>query len=103
LIPADIPAAIFVVVHTSPSGPYRLPEVLQRGTELQVSAIEDKLPIRYGRIYIARPDLHLLLEREQIHLLEQEADTIRNLLFKRTQKHQTEIGVSPGKQPDGIF
>jgi ferritin-like metal-binding protein YciE len=90
LIPADIPAAIFVVVHTSPSGPYRLREVLQRGTELQVSAIEDKLPIRYGRIYIARPDLHLLLEREQIHLLEQEADTIRNLLFKRTQKHQTD-------------
>jgi two-component system, chemotaxis family, protein-glutamate methylesterase/glutaminase len=35
--------------------------------------------------------------REQVSLLEEEADTIRNLLVKRAQKHQTDIGVGVRK------
>jgi two-component system, chemotaxis family, protein-glutamate methylesterase/glutaminase len=50
LIPADIPAAIFVVVHTSPGRPYRLPEVFRREAQLNVTNNEDKVPILYGRI-----------------------------------------------------
>lgn len=69
LIPADIPAAIFVVVHTSPDSPYRLPEVFRREVQLDVTNVEDKMPIVYGRIYVARPDLHLLMERDYIRVV----------------------------------
>ena len=41
LIPADIPAAIFVVVHTSPHSPYLLPEVFCREAEVEVTNVED--------------------------------------------------------------
>jgi chemotaxis response regulator CheB len=46
-----------------------LPEVLRRDAELDVTTVEDKMPILYGRIYVARPDLHLLVEREHIRVV----------------------------------
>lgn len=69
LIPANIPAAIFVVVHTSPNSPYLLPEVFRREAEVDVTNVEDNMPVTYGRVYVARPDLHLLIEREHIRVV----------------------------------
>jgi two-component system, chemotaxis family, protein-glutamate methylesterase/glutaminase len=68
-IPADLPAAFFVVIHTAESGRYMLPEVLQRDTALKVLSVEDKMPILYGQVYIARPNLHLLIEDEHIRVV----------------------------------
>ena len=68
-IPADIPATFLVVVHTSETGPYLLPELLRRDTPLEVATVEDKTSITYGRIYIARPNLHLLVEDEHIRVV----------------------------------
>ena len=68
-MPPDIPAAIFVVIHTTETAPYLLPSVLQRDTELQFATVEDKAPVSYGRIYLAGPNLHLLLEDDHIRVV----------------------------------
>jgi two-component system, chemotaxis family, protein-glutamate methylesterase/glutaminase len=68
-LPVDLPAAVFVVIHTSANGPYLLPDVLQRDTKLRLMMVEDNLPIVYGRVYPARPDLHLLLESSRIRVV----------------------------------
>jgi two-component system chemotaxis response regulator CheB len=68
-IPADIQATFLVVVHTSQTGPYLLPKLLQRQTNLDFASVEDKKPISYGKIYVARPNLHLLLEDEHIRVV----------------------------------
>jgi two-component system, chemotaxis family, protein-glutamate methylesterase/glutaminase len=68
-IPADIPAVLFVVIHTSETGPYLLPKLLRRETALEFATVEDKQPISYGKIYLARPNLHLLLEDDHIRVV----------------------------------
>jgi len=68
-IPADIPATFLVVVHTSETGPYLLPKLLRRDTALELAPVEDKMSIEYGQIYIARPNLHLLLEDEHLRVV----------------------------------
>ena len=42
---------------------------MRRDTPLEVATVEDKTSITYGRIYIARPNLHLLLEDEHIRVV----------------------------------
>src|SRR5512138_256165 len=63
-----LPAAMFIVLHTSAEGPGMLPEILRRRSLLQVSAARDGAPIQSGRIYVAPPDRHLLLERDRMCL-----------------------------------
>jgi two-component system chemotaxis response regulator CheB len=67
-LPQDIPAAIFVVVHTSPDGPGLLAAVLDRGTELTVMTPDDGMPIRDGRVYVAPPDYHLIIDGRKLRL-----------------------------------
>jgi two-component system, chemotaxis family, protein-glutamate methylesterase/glutaminase len=68
-IPADISAALLAVIHTSQTGPYLLPKLLRRDTALEFATVEDKQPISYGKVYLARPSLHLLLEDDQIRVV----------------------------------
>jgi two-component system chemotaxis response regulator CheB len=60
-LPADIPAAIFIVQHLSPRGGTVLPQLLARAGSLPVAMPEDGEPTRTGHIYVAPPDFHLLL------------------------------------------
>jgi two-component system chemotaxis response regulator CheB len=61
-LPAGIPAALFVVQHIG-NNPSQLPELLARvGPLPAVHAIQGQA-VRPGRIYVAPPDHHLLLER----------------------------------------
>ena len=60
-LPADFPAALFAVVHTSPTRPSLLADILARVTRLQVAAALDGEPIEPGHIYVAPPDNHLLV------------------------------------------
>lgn len=62
--PPDLPAAVFIVVHTSPNFPSLLPEILQNSGPLPAVHAEDGAPIEPGRIYVAPPDRHLLVKRE---------------------------------------
>jgi two-component system chemotaxis response regulator CheB len=65
---ADIPAAVFVVVHTAPDGPGLLSTVLGRGTPLTVLTAEDGTAMRNGYVYVAPPDYHLLVEGRHVRL-----------------------------------
>ena len=67
-LPADLRAAIFIVMHLSPLAPSVLPEILQRETSLEVSAAEDGDVIEPGRVYVAPPDRHLLVEPGKVRL-----------------------------------
>lgn len=61
-LPMDLPAAIFVVVHTLPDRPSLLPTLLNHAGSLLVLHPADGTPIRSGCVYIAPPDRHLLIE-----------------------------------------
>lgn len=61
-LPADLPAALFVVLHTAPSGPGLIPTILGRLTPLRIRSAEDPVEIKHGTIYVAEPDHHLLLK-----------------------------------------
>lgn len=61
-LPPTLPAALFVVVHVSADSPGLLPAIFDRSSALPVEQAADQAPIRSGRIYVAPPDHHLLVE-----------------------------------------
>jgi two-component system chemotaxis response regulator CheB len=60
-LPADLPAAVLVVQHLSPSARSVLPQLLDRVGPLPAATPVDGEPLEAGRIYVAGPDHHLLL------------------------------------------
>jgi two-component system chemotaxis response regulator CheB len=60
--PADLPAAVFIVLHVPPQGTSVLPQILTRAGPLPAKHAIDNEPIRAGRIYIAPPDYHLVVK-----------------------------------------
>ena len=67
-LPAELEAAIFVVVHTLPVGESRLPEILSRRGPLPAAVAANGEPIVCDRIYVAAPDAHLLIEPGRVRL-----------------------------------
>ena len=61
-LPADLPAAVVVVLHLSPAAPSVLDDILTRCSALPASFVEGDTPLEKGRVYLAPPDHHLLLE-----------------------------------------
>jgi two-component system chemotaxis response regulator CheB len=61
-LPGDLAASVFVVLHMSAHGNTALPRILARRAELAVDAAVDGAKIEPGRVYVAVPDRHLLLE-----------------------------------------
>lgn len=68
-LPADLPAAVFIVLHIPSNGPSLLPSILARESDLPVKHAIDGEPIERGRIYVAPPDHHLLIEEERAKLV----------------------------------
>jgi two-component system chemotaxis response regulator CheB len=67
-LPENVRAAIFVVVHTSPDGPGKLANVLDRATRLTVVTAEDGMVARHGHVYVAPPDYHLIVDGRYVRL-----------------------------------
>jgi two-component system chemotaxis response regulator CheB len=65
---ADIPASIFVVLHTGRDHHSMLPTILQRSCVLPVNHAIDGENIIHGRVYVAPPNRHLLIESGHVHL-----------------------------------
>jgi hypothetical protein len=61
-LPADLPAAVLIVLHTPPTGMSVLPAILARAGVMTVAHASDHEPLDPGRIYVAPPDQHLLVE-----------------------------------------
>jgi two-component system chemotaxis response regulator CheB len=67
-LPDDLPAAVFVAIHTAAESPGFLSNILGRRSHLPVAYAEDGEPIRKARIYQAPPDRHMLLEKGVIRV-----------------------------------
>jgi two-component system chemotaxis response regulator CheB len=61
-LPADFPAAVVVVQHVSPRQKSHLAHILSRKTLLPVTQAADGDRLAPGRVYVAPPDWHLLVE-----------------------------------------
>lgn len=68
-LPADLPAALFVVVHMTPEAPGVLGQILERSGQLPSAQAKDGEPIHQGRIYTARPDHHLLIQDSRVRVV----------------------------------
>jgi two-component system, chemotaxis family, protein-glutamate methylesterase/glutaminase len=66
VLPADLPAAIFIVLHVPSTNRSRLPLILTRSSALAVWQATHGEHITPGRIYVARPDRHLLVRRGSV-------------------------------------
>lgn len=61
-LPPDLAASVFIVLHMGAHGGTALPQILARSAELPVGPAVDGAEIEPGRVYVAVPDRHLLLE-----------------------------------------
>ena len=60
-LPADLPAAVFIVLHLDPHGRSLLPMLLAASTRLRVRDVRDEGIVESGTVYVAVPDRHLLV------------------------------------------
>ena len=67
-LPEDLPAAVFIVIHISPSAESVLPQLLRRRTKLRVAHGRDGERIAHGRIYVGPPDQHLTVRRGYVEV-----------------------------------
>lgn len=62
LLPADFALPVIVVCHSGPSARDLLSAVISRGCPLPVAEAEERSPALPGRVHVAPPDYHLLVE-----------------------------------------
>ena len=67
-LPEDLAASLFIVVHTSPEAPGMLADIFNRSGKLPATYVTDRERIEKGRIYVAPPDHHLLIEPNRLRL-----------------------------------
>src|SRR3954470_9542903 len=60
-LPAALPASVLIVVHSSSDGPGILPKILERISLLPVGFASEGEALVQGRMYVARPDFHLIV------------------------------------------
>jgi two-component system chemotaxis response regulator CheB len=63
-LPADLPAAVLVVLHLSPGHPSHLAEILAQHTELAVHVARNGDELRTGTLLVTPPARHLLVTSE---------------------------------------
>ena len=67
-LPADLAAAILIVVHTGADSPGILHQLLSRAGPVPASVALDGKPLQLGNIYIAPPDFHLLIKDQRLRV-----------------------------------
>lgn len=67
-LPPELPASVFVVLHQPPTGTSLLPVLLSRAGPLPATHAVDGETVEAGHIYVAPPDLHMLIEGRSIRL-----------------------------------
>jgi two-component system chemotaxis response regulator CheB len=69
MLPRDLAAAVFVVVHFPPHTTSVLPRIITRRGGMTAMHPEDGTPIELGCVYVAPPDRHLLVENGHVRLV----------------------------------
>ncbi|MEN6333161.1 MAG: chemotaxis protein CheB, partial [Phycisphaerales bacterium] len=67
-LPAGLPASIFIVQHVSPEYPSAMAELLGRSGRLAAELAVDRMEFQKGRMYVAPPDRHLMIDRSYAYL-----------------------------------
>jgi two-component system chemotaxis response regulator CheB len=67
-LPRDLRAAVLVVLHLA-RGRSMLPEILSRAGKLPAVHPEDGDSLEYGKVYVARPDHHLIVEPGRVRVV----------------------------------
>jgi two-component system chemotaxis response regulator CheB len=67
-LPPDLPVSIFIVLHVAPYGKSAMPAILSRSGPLRAGQPGGHEQIEKGRIYVAPPDHHLLIEDGRVRL-----------------------------------
>lgn len=67
-LPTDLKAAVFVTLHVHSRGPGNPAAHLNRAGPFPAVEAEDGMPIEMGRIHVAPPDYHLVLQNGFIQL-----------------------------------
>jgi two-component system chemotaxis response regulator CheB len=67
-LPADLQAAVCIVLHIAPGSPSALAPILQRAGRLPCRAAGDGDVLQPGHILVAPPDRHLVVEDGQVKL-----------------------------------
>jgi two-component system, chemotaxis family, protein-glutamate methylesterase/glutaminase len=61
-LPKNLAASILLVVHVPPDYPSILPEILSRTGPLHAFNPSDREALKPGKVYVAKPDFHMLVE-----------------------------------------
>jgi two-component system chemotaxis response regulator CheB len=61
-LPESFMMAVTLVQHRHKDSDHLLRALLQERSSLRVCEVEDKMPLEHGRIYVAPPDYHTLVE-----------------------------------------
>ena len=103
-LPADLPAALFVVLHIPPYGESHLPTILSHRGPLPAAHAVHGAAIASGRIYVAPPDHHLLVRNGYMELTrgprENSSRPAVDPLFRsaaRVMAHASSASCSPGR------
>src|SRR5690349_1909712 len=67
-LPEDFKAPLLVVMHTAADGPGLLPEILRRAGRLPAKHAAEGDRIAPGKIYVAPPDQHLVVDDGRLRL-----------------------------------
>lgn len=67
-LPETFDAAVMVVLHISPGAGTALPNILDRAGPLPAAVAVDRELIKPGRVYVCRPDHHLLVGDGHLHV-----------------------------------
>ncbi|GAC1660363.1 MAG: hypothetical protein PVS3B3_30390 [Ktedonobacteraceae bacterium] len=67
-LPDGLRASLFIVMHIPATLPSALPRILSRSGPLPALHATEGMRIEQGKIYVAPPDHHLLLEQGSVHL-----------------------------------
>jgi two-component system, chemotaxis family, protein-glutamate methylesterase/glutaminase len=67
-LPGDLPAALFVVLHTAEHAPGLLAQILGRSSSLPVVTAAEGQRFERGTVYVAPPALHLIVGHDHLHV-----------------------------------
>jgi len=110
-LPADFPAAVVVVQHLSPQHPSQLADILGQRTSLSVKEAEQGDWLQPGKVYIAPPDQHLLVNpdatlglshSELVHFVRPSADLLFESVAAKFKERVVGV-VLTGKGKDGVI
>lgn len=97
--PANLPAAVLVVLHARPDRPILLADALSSPGHMRASEAIDGEPLERNRIYVAADGQHLTLDEDTIHVTENAGQSACcpsiDVLFHSAAEHHKErvVGI----------